>query len=106
MRAGGCKDGEYSLGGQKVIVKEGAARLESGALAGSVLAINVAFYNILNNTSADIGQAINYITINPAKLLGIENIKGTLDVGKDADIVIFNDKVEIINSFNKGKIIF
>ena len=106
MCAGGCEDGEYSLGGQKVIVKEGSARIESGALAGSVLTLNAALRNILKHTNCPIEEAIKFVTINPATVIHMEDLKGTLDIGKDADIVIFDEEIKIRQTINKGNTIY
>ncbi|OON91604.1 MAG: N-acetylglucosamine-6-phosphate deacetylase [Epulopiscium sp. Nele67-Bin002] len=104
MRAGGCIDGQYDLGGQAVNVQDGVARLDNGALAGSVLTMNKALFNILNNTLVPIETAIDYVTINPAKLIGVDGFKGTLDIGKDADIIVFNDNIEIDIAIVCGKV--
>ncbi|WP_305767123.1 N-acetylglucosamine-6-phosphate deacetylase [Candidatus Epulonipiscium viviparus] len=106
ISAGGCVDGEYSLGGQKVIVSGGSARLESGALAGSVLKLNKALYNIISNSNFTIETAINFVTTNPAKLIGVDNFKGSLEPGKDADIVIFDNVVNIARTICKGNVIY
>ncbi|RXD25291.1 N-acetylglucosamine-6-phosphate deacetylase, partial [Acinetobacter baumannii] len=92
MRAGCMKDGKYDLGGQDVYVKDGAARLESGSLAGSVLTLNKAVYNFLQNTNATINEAIHMASLNPATSIGIDDYKGSLHVGKDADISIFDEE--------------
>ncbi|MEG0352525.1 MAG: N-acetylglucosamine-6-phosphate deacetylase [Cellulosilyticaceae bacterium] len=106
MCAGGCEEGEYSLGGQKVIVKDGSARLEAGSLAGSVLTLNGALRNVLENTNYPVAEAIKFATINPATVIHVEDTKGTLDIGKDADIIIFDGEVQIKQTINKGRIIY
>ena len=106
MRAGGKEEGEYSLGGQKVIVKDGSARLESGNLAGSVLKLNNALKNIISNTNIPVEKAIRYVTINPATVIGLEAKKGTLESGKDADITIFNEDMAIEMTIGKGKMLY
>ncbi|MGL6173903.1 MAG: N-acetylglucosamine-6-phosphate deacetylase [Cellulosilyticaceae bacterium] len=106
MCAGGCEEGEYALGGQKVIVKDGSARLESGSLAGSVLTLNGALRNVLQNTKYPVAEAIKFATINPATVIHVEDTKGTLDIGKDADIIIFDEDVQIKQTINKGRTIY
>ena len=71
MRAGCMKDGQYDLGGQPVVVKDGAARLESGNLAGSVLTLNKAIYNFLQNTNATVAEVIHMASLNPATSIGV-----------------------------------
>lgn len=106
IEAGGLDDGEYSLGGQKVIVKDNQARLESGNLAGSVMPLNKMVYNFMNNTNLDINKVIKFASINPAKSIKIDDKKGSLEIGKDADIAIFDEKLNCYMSINSGEIIY
>lgn len=106
MRAGCMKDGKYDLGGQDVYVKDGAARLESGNLAGSVLTLNKAVYNFMQNTNATINEAIHMASLNPAKSIGIDSDKGSLEIGKDADISIFDEEMNCQLVISEGRIIF
>lgn len=106
MGAGGKKEGEYSLGGQKVIVENGQVRLENGKLAGSVLKLNNGLRNIMAHTTIPVEKAIKYVTINPAKVIGLEDKKGTLDCGKDADITVFDKNMVIEMTIGKGKKIY
>lgn len=106
IEAGGLDDGEYSLGGQKVIVKDNQARLESGNLAGSVMPLNKMVYNFMNNTNLDINKVIKFASINPAKSIKIDYKKGSLEMGKDADIAIFDGKLNCYMSINNGEIIY
>ena len=106
MRAGCMKSGEYDLGGQKVIVKDGAARLQDGTLAGSVLTLNKAILNMLHNSNLEIYEAVAMATINPAKVINMDNKKGSIEVGLDADIVIFNDDIEVLTTIVEGKLVY
>lgn len=106
IEAGGLEEGEYSLGGQKVIVKDDQARLESGSLAGSVTALNKMVYNFMNNTNLDISKVIKLASINPARSIKIDDKKGSLKIGKDADIAIFDENINCYMTINNGKIIY
>ncbi|KGG79490.1 N-acetylglucosamine-6-phosphate deacetylase [Caloranaerobacter azorensis H53214] len=106
MRAGCMKDGIYELGGQKVIVKNGSARLEDNTLAGSILTLNRAVKNVLENTSIKLYEVVKLVTQNPAKVIGIEKDKGSLDIGKDADITVFDEDLNIYFTVVEGKIVF
>lgn len=106
MRAGCMKDGQYDLGGQDVFVKEGAARLASGNLAGSVLTLNKAIYNFYQNTDASIDEVIHMASLNPATAIGMQQYKGSLEVGKDADIVIFDEEFNCYLSIIEGQEVF
>jgi len=100
MRAGCMKSGSYELGGQKVIVSEGKAVLESGVLAGSVLRLNEAIRNYSVHTEATLAEAVYAATTLPAQRLGLS--AGVLKEGYDADIVIFDDLVEIQSVYIDG----
>lgn len=106
MEAGGLEDGTYSLGGQAVIVKDGAARLESGSLAGSVSSLNRMVKNFYENTSLKINEVVHLASLNPARSLGIDNKKGSLDIGKDADIAIFDNELNCHMTISNGEVIF
>lgn len=106
MRAGCMKDGISELGGQKVIVKDNSARLEDGTLAGSILTLNAAIKNIVENTNLKIHEAVSLATINPAKDIGIDDKKGSIEIGKDADIVIFTDDFKILHTIVEGRTVF
>lgn len=99
-------DGEYDLGGQMVTVGNGEARLPGGALAGSILFMNQAVKNFMKNTELDVLDAVKLVTANPARQLGILEHKGSLAVGKDADIVIFDDVVEVFETIVRGKVLY
>jgi len=106
IRAGCMKEGLYELGGQKVIVKDGSARLENNILAGSVLTLNVAVKNILENTNINMCEAIKLVTQNPAKVIGVKENKGTLSIGKDADITVFDQNINIFLTVVEGKVVY
>nr|UWI51072.1 N-acetylglucosamine-6-phosphate deacetylase [Clostridioides difficile] len=106
IEAGGLEDGNYALGGQKVIVKGNEARLENGALAGSVLSLNKMVLNFLNNTNLRVNEAINLASLNPATSLGINNKKGSLDIGKDADIAVFDDNLDCKMTLCLGEVVY
>ncbi len=107
MRAGCMEDGVYEFGGQEVVVKNGVARLKKdNSLAGSVLTLNIALKNIIENTDLSLPQAVNMISLNPARLLGIEKYKGSISIGKDADIVIMDTEFNVKNTVVEGKVVF
>lgn len=106
MRAGCMVDGKYDLGGQDVFVKDGAARLSTGNLAGSVLNLNKAVYNFIKNTNLSINEAINLASLNPAKSINMDKTKGSLDINKDADIALFDDEMNCYMTISNGEIIF
>jgi len=101
MRAGCMRCGEYSLGGQKVIVKDNQARLVDGTLAGSVLRLNEALRNFYKNTNIELPKLIKMVTEIPAKKLGVK--LGKLIEDYPADIVMFDEEFNIIKVFVEGE---
>ncbi len=105
LRACGLGDGLSELGGQKVFVKGNVATLEDGTLAGSVATLNNVLKNFCENTSTDIAAGVELVTKNPAVELGIFDKTGSLEVGKAADITIFDDDFNIKKTFVNGNLI-
>lgn len=101
MRAGGLSDGKYELGGQEVFVKNRAARLASGALAGSTLKLNNAVLNAVKELEVTLPEAVRMASMNPAKVGNIKG-KGSLKEGYDADIILFDDEINVKKVFIKG----
>ncbi|MCJ7473001.1 MAG: N-acetylglucosamine-6-phosphate deacetylase [Actinobacteria bacterium] len=106
IRATGRPEGTYDLGGQEVEVFNGQARLKDGTLAGSVLTLDKAVRNLINEVGVPLHEAIQMATFNPAKCLGVEDKKGSLEPGKDADIVILDKKLEVEQTMVRGKVIY
>ncbi|MDW5472384.1 N-acetylglucosamine-6-phosphate deacetylase [Staphylococcus equorum] len=104
MRAKGMPDGEYDLGGQNVIVKGSEARLASGALAGSILKMNEGLKNLIQYTGDSLDNIWRVTSLNQAIALNIESQKGSLKVGKDADIVIVDDEITVQTTIKAGAI--
>ena len=103
MRAKGSPEGESELGGQKVIVKDKQARLESGSLAGSVLMFNDAFKNMIKFSGCSIEEAVKMSSVNQAKEFGLET-KGLLKVGKDSDILVLDNELTVEQTILGGDV--
>ncbi len=103
MRAAGLDDGVYELGGQKVIVNQGAARLENGNLAGSTLNLRTAVYNMVHFLNIPIQDAVRMASLNPVEAIGLDYCKGSIEIGKDADLLIFDDNINISFRMVAGK---
>jgi len=101
MRAKGEPDGISELGGQKVIVKDGQARLEEGNLAGSVLTYINAFKNIQKFTGCSMFDAVKMSSVNQATEFGLTK-KGTLEAGKDADINVLDANQDLVATYSYG----
>jgi len=106
MRACLLDEGEYELGGQKVVVKGEEARLASGNLAGSVLTMDKALRNFRVNTGISLVEAVRTVTVNPARILCVDDRKGSICEGKDADLVMFDEKFDIYVTYVKGRKVY
>ncbi len=106
MRAKGIPDGVSELGGQTVYVKNGEARLEDGTLAGSVLRMNRAIQNVVEKVGVPFTKAVDFATINPARMLNIDNETGSIKVGKRADFTVINENYDVLLTIRDGKVIY
>ncbi|KAI7882111.1 uncharacterized protein EV154DRAFT_428453 [Mucor mucedo] len=93
LSAAGLPSGIYQLGGSEVeVVEDGAAYIKgSTTLAGSTITIDQCIRNFQKFTNCPLVEAIEAATLHPARLLGIDKKKGTLNVGGDADLVFLDD---------------
>ena len=105
MRAGGLADGEYDLGGQNVTVKGIQCRLADGTIAGSVLTLNKAVYNVSKH-GVPLHEAVNAASLYPAMTLGIENERGAIRVGLKADMVICDKEMNVKQVIKNGKTVY
>ena len=106
IRAKGLGDGESELGGQKVYVKNGEARLADGTLAGSVLSMNVALKNIVEKVGVPFERAVKFATENPARALGIFEETGSIEVGKSADFTVLDRDFNVLLTVRDGEIVY
>lgn len=103
-RAGGMPDGEYTLGGQKIYVKGIQCLLEDGTIAGSVLKLNEAIRNMKEHTDLPLHEIVAAASFNPARAIGLAESKGSLEAGKDADIIIADSQFNIQKTIIGGQI--
>ena len=104
MRATGMADGEYTLGGQKVLVNGTQATLEDGTIAGSVTNL----YDCMKKAIAmgiPKGSAIKAATINPAKSIGMDREVGSIEIGKRADILVTDNELNLETVIINGNIV-
>jgi N-acetylglucosamine-6-phosphate deacetylase len=102
LEAAGLENGKYLLGNQDVYVKDGEARLIDGTLAGSIVSMNVAVRNAYRHLGLTLNEAVNLASYNPAKNLNEEKL-GEIAVNKYADIIFFDEDINIKNIMIKGK---
>lgn len=110
MRAAGLPDGEYFLGsldgGQKCIVEDGVAKLpDRSAFAGSVATMDRLVRTFRKLTEAPLYEVVKMASLTPAKLLGIADRKGSIAIGKDADLLVFDENIQIETIMVRGILI-
>ncbi len=106
MRAKGLEDGEYEFGGQTVSKRGSEARLPNGALAGSVAEMDFVLRNLKNYTSCSMHEIVKMSSENSAKQLNVFDRKGSIAIGKDADIVIVDEDINIHKTIARGQIAY
>lgn len=99
-------DGDYELGGQPVIVKNGEARLHNGTLAGSVLKMNNAVKNVHTLAGVELTKVLDMASINPATNIGVASERGSIKVGKYADFVVLDQNFEVVLTVREGEVIY
>ena len=111
MRAAGMPEGESILGslhdGLKVVVEDGVAKLpDRTSFAGSVATTDRLVRNMIQLAEVPLTDAVRMMTMTPAGILGIEDRKGSLVTGKDADILIFDEAIRIEKTIVNGNVIY
>lgn len=104
LPAGGLPYGEYTLGGNKIIYRDIVCRLEDGTVAGSVLKLNKGVWNVYKNSSIPLWECVNCASLNPATAIGVSDKKGSIEIGKDADLVILDGEFNVMKTIKKGNI--
>jgi N-acetylglucosamine-6-phosphate deacetylase len=93
--------------GQEVIVEDGVAKMpDRNSFAGSVATADRLVRTMLNLAGTSLLETIQMITSTPARIMRIDNTKGSIKKGKDADLVIFNDDINIKMTIVNGRIIY
>ena len=103
MRAGGIEEGESSLGEYRVTVKNGAARLDDGNLAGSVLELIQGAKNIIKWGIANVEEVLEMASLTPAKSARIDDVCGRLAGGYDADFIVIDDNLNLVSTYINGE---
>jgi N-acetylglucosamine-6-phosphate deacetylase len=111
MRAAGMPEGESVLGnmknGLKVIVEDGVAKLpDRTSFAGSVATADRLVRTMVKMADVPLADAVRMITSTPARIMNVVDKKGSLVAGKDADIVLFDDEINIKMTMINGKVVY
>ncbi|MEU3353499.1 N-acetylglucosamine-6-phosphate deacetylase [Streptomyces sp. NPDC037389] len=107
MGAAGMSDGMYPLGPMSVEVKDGVARIAdgptAGSIAGSTLTLDTAFKRAVTVDRLPVEDAVRALSTTPARLLGLSDRIGTIEAGKDADLVVLNGTFDLVGVMRKGE---
>ncbi len=105
IRGAGMPDGEYKVDDRVIIVRDHAARLPDGTLAGSVLTMERALRNIMLAAGLSLREAWPMTSWNAAKAIGVAQAKGSLEAGKDADLVLLSPTLSLVMTVVEGDIV-
>lgn len=114
IRGAGMPDGDYELGGQAIIVKDGAVYLKPKpgkedkppTLAGSCLTMDVGVRNLVAFAGVCACEAIEMATLTPARSIGVSDRKGSLERGKDADVVLLDEDLNVVSTLVMGEVVY
>ena len=111
MRGAGMTEGETILGsldsGQRVIIEDGVAKLpDRSAFAGSIATADRLVRTMVKTAGIPLLDAVKMMTATPARIIGVDNKKGILAPGRNADIVIFNSDIDIMATLVNGRIVY
>ena len=98
--------GKYKLGGRDIIVTEKSSKFLDGSIAGSVLTMDSAVKNMVELAGVSLRDAIKMATVNPARRIGVYDRKGSLEIGKDADITIVDEQLNVYMTMVRGRVVY
>ena len=99
----GLPDGSHDQLGATVVVDGMRLRFPDGTIAGSALTLDAAVRNFAKHTGLPIWRAANLASLNPARSIGVDDRKGALETGKDADVVITDEDFNVRATYVRGR---
>jgi N-acetylglucosamine-6-phosphate deacetylase len=106
LAGAGIENAEFEFAGQQAKVVCGAARLSDGTLTGSVLTMKDALLNVLKYTRVTLQEAVGMLSLNPAQAIKMDQHKGRLHPGYDADLLIFDQDLALQATLCRGRVAF
>jgi N-acetylglucosamine-6-phosphate deacetylase len=101
----GLPEGSYIVHNRRLLVADGCLKIKSGVLAGSIIGLNQCAYNI-TRCGFSAWAALKMASENPARSIGIFDRKGSIAVGKDADLVILDGQFNVLSTIKSGQIVY
>jgi N-acetylglucosamine-6-phosphate deacetylase len=108
----GMPDGTYEMFGRRVIKRDGISRLVGstpgmdGTMAGSEWPLNHGIHNLIDLVGISLPNAIRMATLTPATIIGADSYKGSIEPGKDADLVVIDEKMQVHLTVVEGEVVF
>lgn len=106
VRACGMPEGEVDLDGRRVVHRDGAVHLSDGTLAGSALTLDVAVRNFAAATGRPLEDVWAAASLNPARAAGVDDRKGTIEIGKDADLALLDQAMDVALTVAQGNVVY
>ncbi len=104
MQAAGMPDGRYTLCGEEVQMHGGIVRTASDGLAGSTLSVDAAVRNMVELTGVLPEEAIHMASLHPARMLGIDDVLGSLKAGKRASVLALDSGLHVQQVWVQGQL--
>jgi len=105
-RGTGMPEGQYPIDNRTITIKDGIARLPDGTIAGSILTMERALKNAMAASGLPLGEAWPMTSLNAARNIGVSAQKGSIEVGKDADLVVLGDDLDVQMTIANGVVVF
>jgi len=106
IRGAGMPDGEYAIDERQVTIRDGEVRLPDGTIAGSVLTMERALRNVWQASGRSLNQVWRMSSLNAARAIGVSAHKGSLEVGKHADLVILDEEFQVHMTVAQGRVAY
>lgn len=106
IRGAGMPDGDYPVDERTITVHGGTATLPNGTLAGSIITMERALYHFMQATGEPLHALWQVSSLNAARTIGVAHRKGSLEVGKDADLVLVDEAITVYLTIAEGRIVY
>lgn len=106
IRGAGMPDGDYPIDDRVVTIKDGAARLPDSTLAGSTVTFDKAVRNFTAAVNEPLERIWQTTSLNAARAIGVSNRKGSLEIGKDADLILVDDRLTVALTMVEGQVVY
>jgi N-acetylglucosamine-6-phosphate deacetylase len=102
----GVPNGSYKDGDRTIVKDDLQAYVVDGTLIGSVAPMNLCVANMVRSVGSSLVDAVKMATLNPAAVIGVDDRKGSLEPGKDADLVVIDEEVEVYITMVRGQVVY